>query len=68
MGVPTPSQLPTGHRASVGVPTVKLSANQYQGGDIQRYKNKDAGMTIKLREMVNRESAYPQITPKLIHL
>ena len=52
MGVPTPSQVPTGHRASVGVLTVKLSANQYQGSDIQRYKNKDAGMTIKLREMV----------------
>ena len=46
-----------GYSTSVGVPTVKLSANQYQGGDIQQYKNKYAGMTIKSQEMVNRESA-----------
>ena len=36
---------------------MKLSANQYQCGDIQQYKNKDAGMTIKSQEMVNHESA-----------
>ena len=38
---------------------MKLSANQYQGGDIQHYKNKDAGMTIKSQKMVNCESAPP---------
>ena len=50
----------------MAVPTVKLSANQNKGGDIQRYKNKDAGMTIKLQEMVNRKSASPQIDSLII--
>ena len=39
---------------------MKLSANHYQGGDIQCYKKKDAGMTIKLQEMINHMSPnYP---------
>ena len=38
VGVSTSSQVPTGRKASVGVQTGKLSANQYQGGDVRHCK------------------------------